>query len=99
MENRDDERYKKAHKQVQKIKGFYSHLLFSIIAISVCIFINLKYTPEYLWFFWPILGMSIGLLFHAMEAFGFFPFFNKDWEQKKIIEFIEEEKRKQSKYS
>lgn len=98
MENLDVERYKKAQKQVKSIKSFYGHLLYSIIAIGICIYINLKFTPQYLWFFWAMLGTAIGLFFHALEAFKFFSFLNKDWEQKKIKEYMDEEKNNTTKY-
>ena len=99
MENYSEEQYKKAQKQVQKIKGFYSHLVFSIFAIAICIFINLKYTPQYLRFWWPFLGISMELFGHGMDAFNFFPFFNKDWEQKKIQKFMEEEEEQRNNVS
>ncbi len=90
--NNDFERYQKAKKQVQEIKGFYSHLLSFVVVMIIIIYINLKYTPEVLWFIWTLLGWGIGVLLHGMRVFNFFPFFNKDWEEKKIKQFMEEEK-------
>ena len=45
-----------------------------------------------LWFFWPMLGCGIGVLFHGMKVFNYMPFFGKDWEEKKIQEFMEKDK-------
>ena len=90
--NNDFERYQKAKKQVQELKGFYAHLLSYIVSMIVLIYINLAYTPEVLWFLWTMFGWGIGLFFHAMRVFNFFPFFNKEWENKKIKQFLEEEK-------
>lgn len=87
------ERYEEAKKQVKEIKGFYGHLLSYVIVISILAFINLYYTPEYLWFFWPMLGWGIGLFFHALGVFNFVPFFGKDWEERKINELMEKEKK------
>ena len=95
--NNDFERYQKAKKQVQELKGFYSHLLSYVIVMIVIIYINLKYTPEVLWFIWTLLGWGIGIFFHAMRVFNFFPFFNKDWEKNKIKQFMEEEKANKNK--
>ena len=95
--NNDFERYQKAKKQVQELKGFYSHLLSYVIVMVVIIYINLKYTPEVLWFIWTLLGWGIGIFFHAMRVFNFFPFFNKDWENNKIKQFMEEEKANKNK--
>lgn len=96
--NNDFERYQKVKKQVQELKEFYRHLLIYVIIMAVIIFINLKYTPEVLWFFWTLFGWGIGLFFHAMKVFNFFPFFDKEWEDKKIKEFMEEEKLNKNKF-
>ena len=92
--NNDFERYQRAKKQVEQIKGFYGHLTSYILVMAVLIFINLKYTPQYLWFFWSMMGCGIGLLFHAMKVFNWFPFFNQEWEEKKIKEYMEEENKR-----
>jgi len=96
--NQDFENYQKAKKQVEEIKGFYSHLLSFILVMLVLIIINIRYSPEHIWFFWPLLGWGIGLFFHAVKVFNWLPFFGKSWEEKKIQQFLEEEKNKQNKY-
>ena len=94
----DFERYQKARKRVKEIKGFYRHLLiFSIVMIGI-IYINLKYTPEVLWFIWVIIGSGIPLVLHGMKVFNLFPFFNTNWEEKKIKQFMEEEKSNNIKF-
>jgi hypothetical protein len=40
-----------------------------------------------------MLGWGIGLFFHAMKVFNWFPFFNKEWEEKKIKQYMEQEKK------
>ena len=89
----DFEKYQKAKEEVEEIKGFYSHLITYVLVISFLLFINLKYSPEHLWFFWTAISWGIGLFFHAVKVFNWFPFFGKDWEQKKIQHLIEEEKK------
>jgi len=79
---------------VNEIKGFYIHLTCYVLVISVLIYINLKYTPEYLWFLWSILGWGIGLFSHGVRVFNWFPFLDKAWEERKIKAFMEEEKNK-----
>ncbi len=88
------ERYQKAKKQVQEIKGFYIHLMCYLLVMVVLIFINLKYTPQYLWFFWSLLGWGIGVFVHAIMVFNIFSFIGRDWEERKIKEFMDEEKSK-----
>jgi ABC-type transport system involved in cytochrome bd biosynthesis fused ATPase/permease subunit len=96
--NQDFENYQKAKKQVGEIKGFYSHLLSYVLVISVLIFVNLKYSPGHLWFIYTAAGWGIGLFFHAAKVFDWFTFLGKNWEEKKIQQYMEEEKNKQTKY-
>jgi hypothetical protein len=91
--NHEYERYQKAKKQVEDIKGFYGHLASYVLVMGLLIFINLRYSPQYLWFVWSMLGWGIGLFFHAMKVFNWFPFFNKEWEEKKIKQYMEQEKK------
>ncbi len=88
------ERYQRAKKQVDEIKGFYGNLISYVVVNLFLLFINLKYSPEYLWFFWPMLGWGIGLLFHGMKAFNYTPFLGKDWEARKLKEFMDQEKQR-----
>lgn len=96
--NQEYERYQKASKKVKEIKGFYSHLAVYILVISVLTFINLKYTPEYIWVLWSAFGWGFGLLGHASKVFDWVPFFGKDWEEKKIKEYIDEENKQKNKF-
>lgn len=92
------ERYQDAKKQVQEIKGFYSHLVVYILSMVLLVFINLKYTPEYLWFLYSMAGWGLGVLGHASKVFNWFPFMGKGWEERKIQQFMEEEKKNDSKF-
>ncbi|MEZ4837860.1 2TM domain-containing protein [Flavobacterium sp.] len=95
MESKSEyENYLKASKKVKEIKGFYIHLLCYVLVISFLVFINLKYSPIHLWFIYPLAGWGIGLIGHAIGVFGTDMLFSKNWEQRKIKEFMEEEKRK-----
>lgn len=93
METKNEyERYKKASEKVEEIKGFYTHLIAYLFIIPVITFVNINYSPEYYWFFYPMLGWGIGLLFHAIGVFGTDTMFSRDWEERKIKKFMEEEK-------
>jgi len=74
----------KAFKEVQAIKGFYSHLLRYVLIISLLFVINLVTNPDYLWAFWPALGWGIGLIGHGLRAFDIFNLFGPQWEKKQI---------------
>lgn len=86
--------YKNAIEHVKNIKAFYSHLLSYVLVIVLLIATNLKFSPHHLWFFYPMIGWGIGLLFHAAHTFNYIPFFGKEWEQKKIEQIINDEKCK-----
>ena len=70
----------------------YIHLLVTVLVIPVLIFINLKFVPQYHWFYFPVIGMSAGLFFHWLGIFGFEKLgFGKDWEERKIKEYLDKE--------
>ena len=81
--------YEKAQKRVKEIKGFYSHLITCCLVIPVIIFVNLRFTPGFYWFWFSALGWGLGLFFHWLGIFGFRLLgFGKDWEERKIKEFM-----------
>ncbi len=84
--------YFNAKKRVEEIKGFYGNLSSYVVVISTLAIINLCTSPEYLWFFWPMLGWGIGVIFHGLRVFNYMPFLGSDWEEKKIAEIMEQEK-------
>jgi hypothetical protein len=40
------------------------------------------------------LGWGIGLAFHGMKVFNYTPLLGKNWEERKLKEFMEQENRK-----
>lgn len=81
--------YHKAKKRVEEIKGFYSNLLSYAIVIPFLAFINYKTFWEFQWFWFPMIGWGIGLVFHAFGVFGY----GKDWEERKIREIMERDQQ------
>ena len=69
MENQ--EAYKKAKKRVEAKIGFFIHLSIYIVINIMLIFINLRTSPQYIWFKWPLIGWGIGVFFHALGVFVF----------------------------
>ena len=90
----EDERYEMARKRVQELKGFYRNL-FSYIVINVfLIIINLVTSPKHLWFYWVTIFWGIGVLFHAAHTFVLRgKFLGKEWEERRIKEIMEKEKK------
>lgn len=63
--------YKKAHKivMIEKEKKYFKiHLSSYLIINSILIAINLLFSPNKLWFLWPLLGWGIGILSHYLKA-------------------------------
>ena len=91
MENRES-KYIRAKERVEELKKFYGNLTSYIVVIGVLALIN-YYTNDwrYMWFLWAAFGWGIGLVFHALRTFNLNPFFSKDWEERKIREFMDEE--------
>ncbi|WP_373055976.1 2TM domain-containing protein [Zunongwangia sp. H14] len=101
METKDTEsiNYLSAKKRVKKIRGFYIHFV-------IYLFLNISFfivgaRDEGVWealgdlsnystaFFW-----GIGLFAHWSSVFGRDLFFGKHWEEKKIKEILQKERRK-----
>src|SRR5690554_1322 len=95
LNNREDAYYR-AKKQVEEIKGFYGNLISYMVVIPVLVFINYKTSWNFQWFWFPMLGWGMGLIFHGFAVFGY----GKSWEQRKIQEILnKEDEFKQSKWS
>ncbi|QXP74076.1 2TM domain-containing protein [Tenacibaculum sp. HL-MS23] len=99
----EEQKYILAKKRVEKIKGFYIHLAVFIVInifISAVIVFGLMNDGTYnfieavthfgtysTWLFW-----GIGLFFHWLGVFGSNLFFGKDWEKKKIEQYMDDNK-------
>ena len=90
-----EERYIKAQKRVEDLKGFYGNLSSYIIVNTGLLILNLVTSPDHLWFFYPLLGWGLGVALHAMSVFNYMPFLNRDWEEQKIRELMNKEKTDQ----
>lgn len=88
----EENKYIKAKKKVDNLKGFYSNLLSYCLIIPFLIFVNLLTSPNHLWFWWPMLGWGIGIIFHAFGVFNHKIGLGKDWEDRKIKEFMDKNK-------
>ena len=90
-----EEKYIKAKKKIQEIKGFYAHLVVTILVVPFLIFINLTFVPEFHWFWFAVGGMTIGLVIHWFTVFGYNILgLGKDWEERKIREIMNDDNYK-----
>jgi two-component system LytT family sensor kinase len=95
MINTDDlenSKYVRALERVEKLKEFYQNLASYCIVIPFLIFINLRFSPGFYWFWFPIFGWGMGLAFHFLEVNNYNIFLGKNWEDRKIKEIMKEDK-------
>ena len=99
-----EQRYVLARKRVEKISKFYKHLA-SYIVVNIfltAIFITgdmndgdtfneafTNYHNYKIWLYW-----GIGIAFQALNTFGLNLFMSKDWEERKIKEYMDEQGNK-----
>jgi hypothetical protein len=92
------EAYLRAKKKLDKLKGFYWHLgsyiVVNIFLISMIV-TNMD-SDESFWRFETFataIFWGIGLAFHGMGVFGPDLLFGKQWEERKINEYMDKGKR------
>lgn len=99
-DKRLNKQYLRAKKRVDQLRGFYTHLAVFIIVNTFISFFRVKDDVDAgdelsvaltdggnfsLWLWW-----GIGLAFHAYGVFGTRLFMSKEWEDRKIKEFMDE---------
>ncbi|TVZ27611.1 hypothetical protein JM83_2661 [Gillisia sp. Hel_I_86] len=80
--------YLRAKDKVKKLRGFYGNLTSYCIVIPALAVFNWLTKSDFPWVIFPAIGWGIGLLFHAMDVFGYNPILGRDWEDKKIKEYM-----------
>lgn len=89
------EAYIRAQKKVKKIIGFYWHLA-SYVIVNIFLILMIGRANGNFWSFGNFLTpifWGIGLFFHFFNVFGPDFMFGKNWEQRKIKEFMDNDKK------
>ena len=76
--------YYRAQIKVEELKGFYGSLISYCVVIPFLIFINLRYSHGFQWFWFPAFGWGFGLVMNALRVYGY----SSNWEQRKIEEIM-----------
>ncbi|MCC4213143.1 histidine kinase [Leeuwenhoekiella parthenopeia] len=87
-----EKKYDRAKEHVAKLKGFYINLTLYCLAIPAMVILNI-WSSDFPWAIFPALGWGLGVFFHGAEVFEWNPILGKGWEQRKIQELIEKDKR------
>lgn len=95
--NSEEIRYKEAQKEVKKIKGFYTHAIVYVVVNIFIVYVNISNLDEgETYFQWKNFTTAIfwglGLLAHGLSVFLPTIVLGKDWEERKIREFMENER-------
>lgn len=100
MQHQDKEKLARAKKRVEDIKGFYTHLTVYILVNIFIILANIGVfsgteirmgMPGWGFFITPFFW-GIGLFFHGLWVFGPTIPFLKNWEERKMKEFMDKHK-------
>ena len=94
----EKERYERAKKRVKQITGFYSHLLVYVVINLIVVVINIQQLKEgEIYFQWgnffTLVFWGIGLFAHGLAVFMPTMVLGKNWEERKIKEFMEKERK------
>ncbi len=89
IENEKELKYRKAQKKVEAMKGFYSHFFFFVVINAGLIGLNYVTTSGVWWFYWPLLGWSLGLFSHFASVFVLPKIWGKEWEERKIKKLMD----------
>ncbi len=104
----DGKKIARARKRVEELKGFYVHLTVYVVVNTFIttskIIRNLENGESFneaffdlgTFFVWGAWGIGLG--FHAAKVFGY-SLFSKDWEQRQIQKYVEEDEREADKFN
>ena len=104
--NKESEKYERAKKRVDEIKGFYTHLTIYILVNTFLLIsasglfggLDSLHFPHWAHFTTPIFW-GIGLAFHGLYVFQFKSGLFKKWEERKIKEYMDKDLEEQDKYN
>ncbi|MFV9550271.1 2TM domain-containing protein [Algibacter sp. PT7-4] len=94
-EHEKEQAYARAKKRVNELKAFYWHA-FWYIAVNVFLISIIVLNGGSLWHFGTLstaIFWGIGLGFHALSVFGKNLVFSKSWEERKIKEYMDKDKK------
>ena len=95
MKNLETEsKYLRAKEKVDAQRKFYTSLISYVVFILFLGAINYWTNKwQYAWFLLAAFGWGIGLVFKAIKVFGYGTFFSTSWEERKIKEYMNEDKK------
>ncbi|MEO0570616.1 MAG: 2TM domain-containing protein [Bacteroidota bacterium] len=91
--NNYQSKYLRASDRVSELKRFYTRCFRGVVAVLIDAGIN-YYLDEwaYPWFLWVVFGVGLSLILKAFRVFGFNMVMGRDWEERKIREYMDEDR-------
>lgn len=86
-----DSSYLRARQHIDDLKVFYYGIISYCLVIPFLIFINYKTSWDFKWFWFPMIGWGIGLVINAFKVYVSEGVFGRDWEARKIKQFMDQE--------
>ncbi|QQU02465.1 2TM domain-containing protein [Myroides odoratus] len=80
-----------AKKNVEKMKKFYAHLTMYIMVNTFLIVLNLMTDARFMWSLIVVFSWGIGLVADWMKTYNYHFFLGKDWEDRKIREYMDQQ--------
>lgn len=87
----EDERYQRAKQRVDRLKAFYWSLAM-FVAVNLFLFAVDVLTDSGWWFYWVTIFWGFGLVVQAVMVFGPFGGVSKNWEDRKVQQYMDEDK-------
>ncbi|NQZ45362.1 MAG: 2TM domain-containing protein [Flavobacteriaceae bacterium] len=86
-------KYLRARDRVTELKDFYGRCFRGLIAIIIVAAINYYLNEWYHpWFLWVVFGVGLSLVLKAFRIFGLNGIMGRDWEERKIKQYMEEDR-------
>ncbi|MGG5506382.1 MULTISPECIES: 2TM domain-containing protein [unclassified Myroides] len=83
-----------AKKNVERIKKFYAHLTMYIMVNTFLIVLNMMTDSRFMWSLIVVFSWGIGLVADWMKTYNYHFFLGKDWEDRKIREYMEQQNKR-----
>jgi len=80
-----------AKKNVERIKKFYAHLTMYIMVNTFLIVLNMMTDSRFMWSLIVVFSWGIGLVSDWMKTYNYHFFLGKDWEDRKIREYMDKQ--------
>ncbi|MDN3666539.1 histidine kinase [Algibacter miyuki] len=89
-----NDQYLRARNHVDELKGFYYSLITYCLVIPFLAYVNYKTFWQVQWFWFPMIGWGIGIATQAYRVFVNNGMLGKNWEKRKMEEFMRNEQTK-----